>query len=148
VHTLRPLRRRVQGNPDRLGHRLRGPGHTHPGLHLHGPRPVRSQCVSCGQCTLVCPTGALTERDETDEVFAALADPDRVVVVQTAPAIRMSLGEALGMKPGSLVTGKMAAALRRLGFDKVFDTQFTADLTIMEEGSELLQRLTRAAPCP
>ncbi|HSV55894.1 MAG TPA: 2Fe-2S iron-sulfur cluster-binding protein, partial [Magnetospirillaceae bacterium] len=93
-----------------------------------------SPCVSCGQCTVVCPTGALTERDETDEVFAALADPDRVVVVQTAPAIRASLGEALGMKAGSLVTGKMAAALRRLGFDKVFDTQFTADLTIMEEG--------------
>ena len=107
-----------------------------------------SQCVSCGQCTLVCPTGALSERDETDEVFAALADPDRVVVVQTAPAIRMSLGEALGMPPGSLVTGQMAAALRRLGFDKVFDTQFTADLTIMEEGSELIQRLTKGGALP
>jgi iron-only hydrogenase group A len=107
-----------------------------------------SQCVSCGQCTLVCPTGALAERDETDQVFAALADPDRVVVVQTAPAIRMSLGEALGMAPGSLVTGKMAAALRRLGFDKVFDTQFTADLTIMEEGSELIGRLTKGGALP
>jgi iron-only hydrogenase group A len=100
-----------------------------------------SVCVSCGQCTLVCPTGALTERDETDQVMAALADPDKVVIVQTAPAIRMSLGEALGLKSGSLVTGKMAAALRRLGFDKVFDTQFTADLTIMEEGTELLKRI-------
>jgi iron-only hydrogenase group A len=107
-----------------------------------------SVCVSCGQCTLVCPTGALTERDETDEVFAALADPDKVVVVQTAPAIRMSLGEALGMQPGALVTGKMAAALRRLGFDQVFDTQFTADLTIMEEGSELIQRLKKGGKLP
>ncbi len=101
-----------------------------------------SACVSCGQCTIVCPTGALTERDQTDEVFAALQDPQKIVLVQTAPAIRASLGEALGMKPGSLVTGKMAAALRRLGFDKVFDTQFTADLTIMEEGSELIKRLS------
>jgi iron-only hydrogenase group A len=108
----------------------------------------QSQCVSCGQCTVVCPTGALTERDETDEVFAALADPDRIVVVQTAPAIRASLGEALGMDPGSLVTGQMAAALRRLGFDKVFDTQFTADLTIMEEGSELIKRLTGGGALP
>ncbi|HOX12276.1 MAG TPA: NADH-dependent [FeFe] hydrogenase, group A6 [Spirochaetia bacterium] len=109
---------------------------------------ANSQCVSCGQCTVVCPTGALVERDETDEIFAALADPDRVVVVQTAPAIRASLGEALGMKTGSLVTGKMAAALRRLGFDKVFDTQFTADLTIMEEGSELISRLTNGGKLP
>ncbi|NMC35092.1 MAG: 4Fe-4S dicluster domain-containing protein, partial [Veillonellaceae bacterium] len=109
---------------------------------------ANSQCVSCGQCTVVCPTGALTERDETDEVFAQIADPDRVVVVQTAPAIRASLGEALGMKTGSLVTGKMAAALRRLGFDKVFDTQFTADLTIMEEGSELIHRLTNGGKLP
>lgn len=107
-----------------------------------------SQCVSCGQCTVVCPTGALTERDESDEIFAALSDPDRVVVVQTAPAIRMSLGEALGMDPGTLVTGKMAAALRRLGFDRVFDTQFTADLTIMEEGSELIERLTKGGKLP
>ncbi len=107
-----------------------------------------SVCVSCGQCTLVCPTGALTERDETDEVFAALADPDKVVVVQTAPAIRASLGEALGAAPGDLNTGKLVAALRRLGFDKVFDTDFTADLTIMEEGSELIQRLTKGGVLP
>ncbi len=109
---------------------------------------ANSPCTACGQCTVVCPTGALTERDETDEIFAALADPDRVVVVQTAPAIRASLGEALGMPPGSLVTGKMAAALRRLGFDRVFDTQFTADLTIMEEGSELIERLTKGGKLP
>lgn len=107
-----------------------------------------SSCVSCGQCTVVCPTGALTERDETDEVFAAINDPDKVVIVQTAPAIRASLGEALGMAPGSLVTGKMAAALRRMGFDKVFDTQFTADLTIMEEGSELLSRISNGGTLP
>ena len=107
-----------------------------------------SVCVSCGQCTLVCPTGALTERDESDAVLSALQDPDKVVIVQTAPAIRASLGEALGMKPGSLVTGTMAAALRRLGFRYVFDTQFTADLTIMEEGSELLERITKGGALP
>ncbi len=107
-----------------------------------------SVCVSCGQCTVVCPTGALTERDETDEVFAALGNPELTVVVQTAPAIRASLGEALGMDPGSLVTGKMAAALRRLGFDRVFDTDFAADLTIMEEGSELLKRLGSGGKLP
>ncbi len=107
-----------------------------------------SSCVSCGQCTVVCPTGALTERDETDEVFAALYDPNLTVIVQTAPAIRASLGEALGMPAGSLVTGKMAAALRRLGFARVFDTQFSADLTIMEEGSELLSRLSNGGTLP
>lgn len=107
-----------------------------------------STCVSCGQCTLVCPTGALTERDETDEVFAAIHDPDLTVIVQTAPAIRASLGEALGMPAGSLVTGKMVSALSRIGFNKVFDTQFTADLTIMEEGTELLSRLTGGGTLP
>lgn len=100
-----------------------------------------SVCVSCGQCTLVCPTGALTERDQTEEVFALLQNPEKVVVVQTAPAIRASIGEALGMESGALVTGQMVAALRRLGFSYVFDTQFAADLTIMEEGSELIERL-------
>lgn len=104
-----------------------------------------SVCVSCGQCTVVCPTGALTERDETDEVLALLRDPDKVVIVETAPAIRASLGEALGMDAGALVTGRMAAALRRLGFARVFDTQFAADLTIMEEGNELLARIAGTA---
>jgi iron-only hydrogenase group A len=107
-----------------------------------------SPCVQCGQCSVVCPTGAITERDDTEELWKALAEPDGTVVVQTAPAIRASLGEALGMAPGSLVTGRMTAALRRLGFDKVFDTQFTADLTIMEEGSELIQRLTKGGTLP
>jgi NADH-quinone oxidoreductase subunit G len=108
----------------------------------------RSPCVQCGQCSVVCPTGAITERDDTDAVWKALAENGRTVVVETAPAIRASLGEALGMPPGSLVTGKMVAALRRLGFDKVFDTQFAADLTIMEEGSELIQRLTKGGKLP
>jgi len=107
-----------------------------------------SVCVSCGQCTVVCPTGALTERDQTAEVFDVLHDPELTVVVQTAPAIRASLGEELGMKDGSLITGKMVTALRRLGFNKVFDTQFTADLTIMEEGTELLHRLSNGGALP
>ena len=107
-----------------------------------------SSCVQCGQCSVVCPTGAITEKDETRVVWKDLQSPAKTVVVQTAPAIRASLGEALGMPPGSLVTGKMVAALRRLGFDRVFDTQFTADLTIMEEGSELLARMTKGGTLP
>jgi len=105
-------------------------------------------CVNCGQCVMVCPTGALVERDDTERVFAELANPDKLVVVQTAPAIRAGLGEALGMDPGSLVTGQMVAGLRRLGFDKVFDTQFAADLTIMEEGHELIRRLSGGGVLP
>ena len=105
-------------------------------------------CVMCGQCTLACPTGAITERDDTARVWAALSDSSKHVVVQTAPAIRASLGEELNLPAGSVVTGKMVAALRRLGFDRVFDTDFTADLTIMEEGHELLQRLTSGGTLP
>ena len=101
-----------------------------------------STCTYCGQCVSVCPTGALTEVDQTREVINALADPTKTVIVQTAPAVRVALGEEFGMEAGSLVTGKMAAALHRLGFDKVFDTDFAADLTIMEEGTELLGRLS------
>jgi len=101
-------------------------------------------CVQCGQCAAVCPVGAITERDQIDEVWAALDDPDKHVVVQTAPAIRAALGECFGYPPGTLVTGKMTSALRRLGFDAVFDTNFAADLTIMEEGTELLTRLKGA----
>jgi iron-only hydrogenase group A len=107
-----------------------------------------SPCVQCGQCSVVCPTGAIIERDETAAVWRALADPKKTIVVQTAPAIRASLGEALGLEAGTLVTGKMVAALRRLGFDKVFDTQFAADLTIMEEGSELLARISGGGTLP
>jgi len=103
----------------------------------------KSPCTYCGQCVSVCPTGALTEVDHSRNVITALADPKKTVVVQTAPAVRAALGEEFGLQPGTLVTGKMVAALRRLGFDYVFDTDFAADLTIMEEGSELLDRLTR-----
>jgi NADP-reducing hydrogenase subunit HndD len=100
-----------------------------------------SACTYCGQCVAVCPTGALTEVDNTNSVIRALADPKKIVVVQTAPAVRAALGEEFGMEPGTLVTGKLVSALRQLGFDYVFDTDWAADLTIMEEGTELLNRL-------
>ncbi|MBR5739502.1 MAG: [Lachnospiraceae bacterium] len=105
-------------------------------------------CISCGQCTVVCPTGALTERDDTGKVWAALADPTKKVVVQTAPAIRATLGECFGMPIGTNVEGKMAAALRRLGFYRVFDTDFAADLTIVEEANELIERVTKGGTLP
>jgi NADP-reducing hydrogenase subunit HndD len=102
-----------------------------------------STCTYCGQCVAVCPTGALTEVDHTNSIIRALADPNKTVVVQTAPAVRAALGEEFGLEPGTLVTGKLVAALRRLGFNYVFDTDWAADLTIMEEGTELLDRLSR-----
>ena len=102
-----------------------------------------SVCTFCGQCVAVCPTGALVERDATWDVLAALANPKKTVIVQTAPAVRTALGEEFGYPAGTRVTGKLVAALRKLGFNKVFDTDFAADLTIMEEASELLDRLTR-----
>ena len=98
-------------------------------------------CSNCGQCTVVCPVNALYEKDATEDVWSALADPTKTVVVQTAPAIRAALGEEFGFPAGTLVTGKMAASLREMGFDYVFDTNFTADLTIMEEGTEFLNRI-------
>jgi iron-only hydrogenase group A len=101
-------------------------------------------CVQCGQCAAVCPVGAITEKDQIDDVWRALDKPDNHVIVQTAPAIRAALGECFGYPPGTLVTGKMVAALRRLGFHAVFDTNFAADLTIVEEGTELLMRLKAA----
>ena len=107
-----------------------------------------TSCVACGQCIAVCPTGALREKDYTDEVFAAIADPDKHVVVQVAPAVRAALGEEFGYPIGTQVEGKMATALRRLGFDKVFDTNFSADLTIMEEAHEFLDRVQNGGKLP
>ncbi len=100
-----------------------------------------SVCTYCGQCVAVCPTGALTEVDETAKVVRVLSDPTKTVIVQTAPAVRAALGEEFDMEAGTLVTGKLVSALRRLGFNYVFDTDFAADLTIMEEGTELLNRI-------
>ena len=105
-------------------------------------------CVCCGQCIAVCPTGALQEKDYIDDVLAAIADPDKFVVVQTAPAVRAALGEAFGYPIGTNVEGKMVAALRKIGFDKVFDTDFAADLTIMEEANELLERIQNGGKLP
>ena len=105
-------------------------------------------CSYCGQCASVCPTGAIVERDDTEKVWDAINDPDKIVIVQTAPAVRVALGEELGMEPGSIVTGKLVAALRHLGFDKVFDTNFSADLTIMEEGYEFIDRLQNGGKLP
>ena len=111
--------------------------------------PLNStSCISCGQCIVNCPVGALYEKDDTEKVFEAISDPTKHVVVQAAPAVRATLGECFGMPIGTDVTGKMFAALRRLGFDKVFDTNFAADLTIMEEATELLSRVKNGGVLP
>ncbi|MBN1952817.1 MAG: iron hydrogenase small subunit [Bacteroidales bacterium] len=102
-----------------------------------------SPCTYCGQCVAVCPTGALTEVDHTNKLIEDLSNPEKTVIVQTAPAVRAALGEEFGMAPGTSVTGKMVSALRQLGFNYVFDTDFAADLTIMEEGTEFLDRISR-----
>jgi len=107
-----------------------------------------SVCVNCGQCILSCPTGALSEVSHVEMVWEALEDPEKFVVLQTAPAVRVSIGEPFGLPPGTVTTGKMVAALRRLGFDKVFDTNFAADLTIIEEGTEFINRLQKGGKLP
>ena len=107
-----------------------------------------TDCVLCGQCTLVCPVGALTEVDHTSHVRHALHDSKKHVVVQIAPSVRVALGDDFGLAPGALVTGKMVTALKMMGFEKVFDTNFAADLTIMEEGSELLERIQKGGRLP
>ena len=109
---------------------------------------MQTNCVFCGQCVMACPVGALYEKDDIADVWKVLQDPSKHVIVQEAPAIRAALGEEFGMAPGSLVTGKMIAALRRLGFNKVFDTNFAADLTILEEGTELLKRVKEGGKLP
>ena len=105
-------------------------------------------CTFCGQCSSVCPVASITEKDETDIVWNALDDDKKHVIVQVAPAVRVSLGEEMGQKPGSIVTEKMVAALKQLGFDRVFDTDFTADLTIIEEGNELIERIKTGGKLP
>lgn len=105
-------------------------------------------CINCGQCIAACPTSALTEKDATKEVWAALNDPDKYVVFQTAPAVRVAIGEEFGLPIGTRCTGKMVSAIRRLGADKVFDVDFAADLTIMEEGTELLNRIKNGGVLP
>ena len=113
-----------------------------------GKNILETNCIFCGQCINACPVGALTEKDDTAKVWAAIADPEKIVVVQPAPAVRVALGEEFGMPIGTRVTGKMTQALKRLGFDKIFDTDFAADLTIMEEATELVDRIKNGGALP
>ncbi len=105
-------------------------------------------CIACGQCINVCPVAALREKSDVERVWDAIEDPEKYVIVQTAPAVRAGLGEEFGLPIGTRVTGKMAASLRRMGFDNVFDTNFAADLTILEEGNELLHRINNGGKLP
>jgi NADH-quinone oxidoreductase subunit G/NADP-reducing hydrogenase subunit HndD len=114
----------------------------------YGQALADGPCVYCGQCAAVCPVGAIYERDQSAEVWAALGNPGRHVVVQTAPAVRVALGDEFGLEPGTVTTGKMVTALKRLGFDRVFDMAFSADVTIMEEAHELLERVKNKGKLP
>jgi NADP-reducing hydrogenase subunit HndD len=125
-----------------------GRGFTTVVCPAHGRNMDESTCIQCGQCITVCPTAALLEKNDTEAVWSALANPEKHVVVQTAPAIRAAIGEGFGLPPGTPSTGRMVAALRRLGFDGVFDTNFGADLTIVEESTEFLKRLENNGPFP
>ncbi|MEI8216755.1 MAG: NADH-dependent [FeFe] hydrogenase, group A6, partial [Eubacteriales bacterium] len=127
--------------------------HSHRSVHYnitpaYGVPLEETYCVFCGQCAAVCPVGAIVENDETQKVWDALDDPRKHVIVQVAPAVRVALGDAFNLPKGDIVTGKMVTALRRIGFAQVFDTNFTADLTIMEEASELLKRLKEGGTLP
>ena len=108
----------------------------------------KTDCTLCGQCSLVCPTGAIVEKDDTQVVLDALQNPEKHVIVQVAPAVRVALGDAFGYEGGAIVTGQMVTALKMLGFDKVFDTNFSADLTIMEEANEFLHRVQNGGTLP
>jgi NADH-quinone oxidoreductase subunit G len=123
-------------------------GHETAVLPAFGNDLGKGECVNCGQCASVCPTGALTPKSEVDEVWKALNDPDKTVVAQIAPAVRVAIGEAFGMPSGESTRGQMVAAMKRLGFDKIYDTSFSADLTVIEEANEFLQRKTQGGRLP
>jgi NADH-quinone oxidoreductase subunit G len=123
-------------------------GHDAAVLPAFGKNLGEGECVNCGQCAAVCPTGALTPRSEIDGVWAALSDPGKTVVAQIAPAVRMGIGELFGMPPGESTRGQMVAALKRLGFEKVYDTSYGADLTVVEEANEFLGRKTKGGKLP
>jgi len=123
-------------------------GHQTQVLPAFGQNLGDGECVNCGQCAAVCPTGALSPRSEVDEVWAALNDPKKLVVAQIAPAVRVAMGECFGDTPGTVTTGQIVAALKRLGFDLVYDTSFSADLTVIEEANEFLKRKARGEKLP
>lgn len=123
-------------------------GHQSAVLPAFGKNLGEVECINCGQCSVVCPTGALTPKPEIDEVWQALLDPQKTVVAQVAPAVRVGLGECFAMEPGTLTIGQMVAALKMLGFDQVYDTSFSADLTVLEEGTEFLQRKAKGKRLP